>query len=132
MTTAGDPTGMTVLLVEDEPDVRLVVSMLLRRTGLTILQASDGREAIEVLDGHRDEVDVVLLDVLMPELTGPEALPHLRQLVPDLPVVFYSGYDRGEVATLLSEDPPYTSFLSKPADRDVLVGELRRAHTRRG
>lgn len=126
-----DGAGMTVLLVEDEPDVRLVVSMLLRRAGLTILQAGDGREAIEMLEANRDDVDVVLLDVLMPVMTGPEALPELRELAPDLPVVFYSGYDRGEVAAHLSEDPPYTSFLSKPADRDALVGELERAHATR-
>ncbi|MBW3658397.1 MAG: response regulator [Actinobacteria bacterium] len=129
--TASDRAGMTVLLVEDEPDVRLVVAMLLRRAGLTVLQAGDGREAIEVLEAERDAVDVVLLDVLMPVMTGPEALPVLRELVPDLPVVFYSGYDRGEVAPLLSEDPPYTSFLSKPADQDTLLAELDRAHAGR-
>lgn len=126
---SADP--LTVLIVEDEPDVRLVLALLLRRDGITVLEAGDGQEACEVLGAHRDEVDVVLLDVLMPVLTGPEALPRLRELVPDLPVVFYSGYDRGEVATHLSTEPPYTSFLPKPAERDELVAELERAHAAR-
>lgn len=123
----------TVLVVDDEPDVRLVLSLLLRRSGFDVLQAVDGREAGEVLAEHRDDVDVVLMDVMMPVMTGPEALPQLRELVPDLPIVFHSGYDRGEVAAHLSQEPPYTSFVPKPAERAVLVGELTRARkSRRG
>lgn len=121
----------TVLVVDDEPDVRLVLSLLLRRSGFEVLEAVDGRQAGEVLGEHRDRVDVVLMDVMMPVMTGPEALPHLRALVPDLPVVFHSGYDRGEVAAHLSEAPPYTSFVPKPAERQVLVDELTRARTSR-
>lgn len=125
--TADGVDAMSVLLVEDEPDVRLVVAMLLRRSGLTVFEAGEGEEAVAVLAANRDEIDVVLLDVLMPVVTGPEALPRLRALVPDLPVVFYSGYDRGEVATLLSDEPPYTSFVAKPAERHELLAELERA-----
>lgn len=121
----------TVLVVDDEPDVRLVLALLLRRSGFEVLEAADGRQASEVLAEHRDRVDVVLMDVMMPVMTGPEALPHLRGLVPDLPVVFHSGYDRGEVAAHLSGGPPYTSFVPKPAERQVLVDELTRARTSR-
>jgi CheY-like chemotaxis protein len=134
MSSAGarpDAASLTVLVVEDEPDVRTVLRILLGRAGFEVLEARDGRHATEVLAEHVDAVDVVLLDVMMPEMTGPEALPLLRQLVPDLPVVFYSGYDQGEVAAHLSSGPPYTSFLPKPSDRPVLVEELRRAAGRR-
>lgn len=132
--TAATPAldGLTVLLVEDEPDVRLVLSLLLRRAGFEVLQAPDGAEAIDVLAADPGAVDVVLMDVMMPVLTGPEALPRLRELVPDLPVVFHSGYDRGEVAAHLSDGVPYTSFVPKPAEKQVLVDELREGAARRG
>lgn len=133
MSGGGGAGGLpTVLVVEDEPDVRLVVSMLLQRSGLTVFEAGDGQHATEVLEQHRDEIDVVLLDVLMPVLTGPETLPRLRALVPDLPVVFFSGYDRGEVAAHLSSTAPYTSFVAKPAEHEALLEELQRAHRLRG
>ncbi|MBW3619762.1 MAG: response regulator [Actinobacteria bacterium] len=118
---------ITVLHVEDEPDVRLVVSMVLRRAGFDVLEAVDGQQATAVLRDHLDTVDVVLMDVMMPVMTGPEALPVLRQLAPDLPVVFHSGYDRGQVAAHLSEGRPYTSFVPKPAENRALVEELNRA-----
>lgn len=126
MSSSGVGT-ITVLHVEDEPDVRLVVSLLLRRAGFDVVEAGDGREAGEVLRENLDTVDVVLMDVMMPVMTGTEALPVLRELAPDLPVVFHSGYDRGQVAAHLSDGTPYTSFVPKPAEKQALVDELNRA-----
>lgn len=123
----GAEEALTVLLVEDEPDVRFVLGLLLRRAGFRTAEAGHGREAVEVLRSAVGDIDVALIDVMMPVMTGPEALPMLRELDPNLPVVFHSGYDRGEVAQHLSEAVPFTSFLPKPAERDTLVGELRRA-----
>lgn len=120
----------TVLLVDDEPDVRLVTGLLLRRAGYTVVEADTGRAALDVIR-EGAVVDVVLLDVMMPEMTGPEALPELRQLDPTLPVVFYSGFDPGEVADELGDASAYTSFLPKPSENPVLVAELDRARTSR-
>jgi two-component system, cell cycle sensor histidine kinase and response regulator CckA len=125
-------TTSTVLVTDDDLGVRTLVSFVLERAGFRVLQAGNGREAIDVVRARGDEVDAVLLDVMMPEMNGPEALPRLRDVHPDLPVVFYSGFDRNEVADHLVAPSAYTSFVPKPCDNAELVAELRRAvETRR-
>jgi two-component system, cell cycle sensor histidine kinase and response regulator CckA len=121
------PSTSTVLVTDDDLGVRTLVSFVLERAGFRVLQASSGREAVDVVRERGGEVDAVLLDVMMPEMNGPEALPHLRDAHPDLPVVFYSGFDRNEVADHLVAPSAYTSFVPKPCDNAELVSELRRA-----
>jgi two-component system, cell cycle sensor histidine kinase and response regulator CckA len=121
------PSGSTVLLTDDDLGVRTLIGFVLERAGFRVLQAGTGREALDVVRQRGQEVDAVLLDVMMPEMNGPEALPHLRNERPDLPVVFFSGFDRNQVADHLLAPSAYTSFVPKPCDNDELVAELRRA-----
>jgi CheY-like chemotaxis protein len=121
------PRGSTVLITDDDLGVRTLISFVLERAGFRVLQAANGREALEVVRDRGAEVDAVLLDVRMPVMNGPEALPRLRDAHPDLPVVFFSGFDRNEVADHLVAPSAYTSFVPKPCDNDELVAELQRA-----
>lgn len=115
----------TVLIVEDEADVRQVVGLLLRRDGYRVLEAADGEEALVVLDAEPD-VDLILLDVMMPRMTGPEAFPAIRERSPGMPVVFFSGYDRTEIAPLLQSSGAFTEFVGKPFSNRELLAVIRR------
>lgn len=115
----------TVLIVDDERDVRTVARIMLERAGFNVVEAGNGREAVESLRAGPGAVDVVLLDVMMPEMGGREALPALREVVPTLPVVFFSGYN--EVASELEAEGPHTSFIAKPFSKSDLIAEIERA-----
>ena len=80
-----------VLLVDDEPFIRDVVSLALRRVGFAVLTAASGGEAVEVFRSHRGDVDVVLLDMVMPGLDGPATLAELEQVSPDVRCCLMSG-----------------------------------------
>jgi signal transduction histidine kinase/ActR/RegA family two-component response regulator len=82
----------TVLLVDDQREVREVTSSILDRLGYTAITAEDGVAALTLLDQHREAVRLVLLDVRMPRMDGVETLRRLRRLAPALPVVIVSGF----------------------------------------
>ena len=122
-----EPSAATVLVVDDDDMVRQVTSLLLRSQGYQVLEATNGREAVDRVAGQTDAIDAVLLDVMMPVMTGHEAFPLLRESVPDLPIVFFSGYDQSEVAVHLAEPGAYTSFVPKPFQNEALFDEIARA-----
>jgi two-component system, cell cycle sensor histidine kinase and response regulator CckA len=119
--------GTTVLVTDDDVGVRTLISFVLERAGSTVVQAGTGREAVDVVRDRCEDIDAVLLDVMMPEMNGPEALPEMRGECPGLPVVFFSGFDRNEVADHLVDPPAYTSFVPKPCENDALIAEMQRA-----
>ncbi len=129
--TNGAGRETTLLVVDDEPDVRMVVRVIAHRSGYHVLEAANGRDAVEVLAQRREGIDAVILDVTMPVMTGHEALPRLRALVPDLPVLLISGYDRSEVAQHLSDPAAQTEFLPKPFTKQELLDAISRAVTAR-
>lgn len=130
MTGPGRDT--TILVVDDEADVRTIVRLIARRQGYQTVEAANGQEAVDVLTEGTQAIDAVVLDVTMPVMTGHEALPRLRELDPDVPVVLISGYDRSEVAQHLSDPAPHTEFLPKPFTKQQLLSALSRAVTARG
>jgi CheY-like chemotaxis protein len=81
----------TVLVVEDEPAIRRMLDLVLRNYGFVVLQAAGGGEAIELFERRRGEVDVVLLDVQMPQIDGPQTLAALRALDARVRAVFMTG-----------------------------------------
>ena len=89
--------GGTVLLIEDEEQVRNMAKMMLTRLGYTVLEAKDGVEAVEIFQQHQDEIRCVLSDLTMPRMDGWETLAALRKLSPDIPVILSSGYDEAQV-----------------------------------
>src|SRR5262249_13401631 len=90
---AADDTGQgTILLVEDEKDLRHLNARGLSSRGYTVLQAGNGVEAIDVLEQHDGKIDLVVSDVVMPEMDGPALLKRLRKRKPELKIIFVSGY----------------------------------------
>ena len=126
-TGTGTISDATVLVVDDDDGVRTLVTVLLQRAGYTVWQATTGREAFEAIREHGGQLDAILLDVMMPEMDGHEALPALRGVEPEMPVVFFSGFDQTEVAEHLTASEVYTSFLPKPFENVDLLEEVRRA-----
>lgn len=82
----------TILLAEDEPAVRALVQRVLTNAGYRVLPAADGREAATLWRAHANEVDMILTDVVMPQLGGGGLVNELLLSKPDLRVLFMSGY----------------------------------------
>ena len=110
----------TVLVVEDEPQVRRMAARALAEAGHRVLEAGDGREAISVLARAGQGVDLVLTDVAMPGMSGRELADRLRQARPDVRVIFMSGYADDEIVRrgLLEPEQP---FIQKPFTPEVLI-----------
>ena len=109
-----DLTGSaSILLVEDEEAVRAFAARALASRGYTVHEASCGTEALEVLEAAGGEVDLVVSDVVMPEMDGPSLLRELRKTKPDLKIIFVSGYAEEAFEKNLPENEKF-SFLPKP------------------
>ncbi len=113
---AKDLTGnATILLVEDEDAVRAFGSRALISRGYEVHEASSGVEALEVMEDYGDEIDLVVSDVVMPEMDGPTLLGELRKTHPDLKFIFVSGYAEEAFAkNLPQEERDKFGFLPKP------------------
>ena len=110
----GDLTGSaTVLLVEDEEAVRSFASRALSTRGYKVLEAGSGVEALEVMERVKGKIDLVVSDVVMPEMDGPTLLRHLRERNPDIRIVFMSGYAEEAFRKNLGPDEDFV-FLPKP------------------
>lgn len=121
----------TVLVVEDEEGVREVVGRMVERLGFEVITAGDGVAALAALDRHQGSVAAVLLDLSMPRMGGQEALVHLRERRPELPVILMSGYTEQEVAAkLLDGTTGAVAFLQKPFLPEDLTSVLRHISVR--
>jgi CheY-like chemotaxis protein len=117
------PSGGTILLIEDADTVRTLVTLVLTRGGYRVLSASASSDALALFDGHRDGIDLVITDVVMPGMTGPELVGRLRASRPALPVLFISGYT--DVPIPVRAGDPNTAFLGKPFQPPALVTKVR-------
>ncbi|MGO4705781.1 cell cycle histidine kinase CckA [Microvirga sp. 2MCAF38] len=118
---AADMTGQgIILLVEDEDPVRAVNARALSARGYTVLEAASGVEALQIMDERGVPVDLVVSDVVMPEMDGPTLLGELRKRYPDLKVIFVSGYAEDAFKKNLPEGEEF-NFLPKPFSLRQLV-----------
>ncbi|MBF9233449.1 cell cycle histidine kinase CckA [Microvirga alba] len=118
---AADMTGQgTILLVEDEDPVRAVNARALSARGYTVLEAASGIEALQIIEERGAPVDLVVSDVVMPEMDGPTLLGELRKLYPDLKVIFVSGYAEDAFRKNLPDGEEF-NFLPKPFSLRQLV-----------
>ena len=107
--------GYTALVAEDEPDLLLLVSSMLERLGMRVLAASNGDEALVLLDDNLDGVDILLTDVVMPELNGVKLAELVNALSPNIKTIFMSGYPaNGDMAPVGMPDG--ATFVAKPVD----------------
>jgi PAS domain S-box-containing protein len=120
----------TVLLVEDDVDVRALTRLMLVSRGYKVLEASDGREALSVAEQTDEPIHLLLTDVVMPNMGGVELAEQFARLHPQIPIVFMSGYTNNDLAeeTIAAEN---LNFLQKPVDSDVLAEKLREVLDRR-
>lgn len=127
---AADMTGQgTILLVEDEDPVRAVNARALSARGYTVLEAASGIEALEIIQERGAPVDLVVSDVVMPEMDGPTLLGELRKLYPDLKVIFVSGYAEEAFRKNLPEGEEF-NFLPKPFSLRQLVETVKQVIAR--
>ena len=116
----------TVLLVEDEPGVRGLAKRVLTQRGYRVLEAGDGAIALRIAAAHVGEIDLVLSDVEMPNLGGRGMVEELKELSPDMRVLFMSGYPKEEVFPEPAR-ARRTPYLQKPFTAEALCNEVRSA-----
>jgi two-component system, cell cycle sensor histidine kinase and response regulator CckA len=121
-----DLTGEgTILLVEDEEGLRALNARGLTSRGYTVLEAGNGVEAIDVLEKIDGRVDLVVSDVVMPEMDGPTLLRELRSRDPSLKIIFVSGYAEDAFQKHLPADGQQFAFLAKPFTLKQLVAAVK-------
>ena len=114
----------TLLLVEDETTVRRLAHRILTRQGYTVLEAENGIDALRVCEEHVGDIDLVVTDVVMPEMGGGELAEKLKEVRPGTPVLMVSGYAEDAVLRHgIAESQAW--FLEKPFTPDALVRKVR-------
>jgi two-component system, cell cycle sensor histidine kinase and response regulator CckA len=130
MRAAADLTGHgTILLVEDEEGLRTLNARGLASRGYTVVEAANGVEAIGALERHGGNVDLVVSDVMMPEMDGPTLFKELRKRHPDIKIIFVSGYAEDAFQKSLP-DPKRYDFLPKPFTLRQLVAQVKETMSR--
>ncbi len=119
--TAGG--GEVILLAEDEPAIRTLMTRMLVSRGFRVLAAQDGEEAVSIAERHRGPIALFVSDVVMPRLGGVDAAKRLRQQRPGLPVLFMSGYTA--TAAIQEGEMADAGFLAKPFTPDELGHRVR-------
>ena len=116
----------TILLVEDEEAVRSLASLILRRHGYTVLEASGGGDALLICEQHTERIHLLLTDVVLPRMSGRQVVERLRHIRPDLKVLYMSGYTSNAVIRhgVIGAD---VAFLQKPFTPTTLAHAVRQA-----
>jgi signal transduction histidine kinase len=112
----------TILVCEDEDKLRRLMTRLLEQRGFEVIEATNGREAVERFEAARDRIQAVLLDVTMPELDGIGALERMREIEPCVPALLMSGLVEVDLSAL---DPQRTAYLAKPYDLEEVARTIR-------
>jgi PAS domain S-box-containing protein len=119
-----EPTGGTILVVEDEIVTRRMVSEMLKRLGYTVLEAEDGLQGLEMFNQHRESIRCILSDIVMPRMNGWEMIAAIREQSPEIPIILCSGYNEAQMMEHELSDQPH-AFLEKP----FLFSKLKEALT---
>jgi DNA-binding NtrC family response regulator len=116
--------GGKILVVDDEPDIRALLAECLEEAGFETREAKDGAEAVTAVQAERPAV--ILLDVIMPRQSGMDALPELKRIAPDVPVIMCTAYMDVPTAVRAMQLGAY-DYLTKPFDPELLLLTVRRA-----
>jgi CheY-like chemotaxis protein len=125
---AATPAGIingpeTILLVDDEPYILDIGVKMLQKIGYTVLKASCGKEAVQIFDKFQQQIDLVILDMVMPDLGGGEVFDRLRSIRPDIKVLLASGYSMSDAAVII--DRGCNGFIQKPFGMHKLSHAIR-------
>lgn len=117
----------TILVAEDQPDLRWMICQFLQELGYSVLEAKDGADALALAEHYSGVIDVLLTDVVMPHVRGPEVWRRLSAQRPDLKVIFMSGYTEGNLSPDLTEQPGLVAaaILQKPFELNHLAVKIR-------
>ena len=115
----------TILVVEDEEGVRKLVSAVLNNGGYTVIEAANGLAALSIYEKNSHKIDLVLTDVVMPQMNGFELGLKIAEKNPDLQVLYMSGYRDSPIDSAPGEPPK--AFLNKPFTPDILLAKVREA-----
>jgi two-component system, cell cycle sensor histidine kinase and response regulator CckA len=127
--TAADLTGRgTILLVEDEEELRALNARGLKSRGYTVIEAGNGVEALGELERQGGHVDIVVSDVVMPEMDGPTLMKELKKRKPDIKIIFVSGYAEDAFDKTLPDHKQF-NFLAKPFTLKQLVTVVKETMT---
>ena len=120
-------TGMeTILVAEDQPDLRWMICQFLQKLGYSVLEAKDGGDALALAEQYKGTIDVLLTDIVMPHVRGSEVARRLSASRPDTKVIFMSGYTEGEFGAASGETrSPGTMLLQKPFQLNALALTIR-------
>ena len=118
------PAHGTILLVEDEEGVRSVLSELLGGLGYTVLEAGNGVEAVRIATSHVGAIDLVVTDMVMPEMSGQELGRSLAKLRPDLRILYMSAY-ASKIYSPSALADALADYISKPFDLEDFVIKVR-------
>jgi len=115
-----------ILVVEDEPAVRQIVTELLERQGYSVITAVNGEDALRLIENNEiaSEVDLLLTDIVMPRLTGTALADKVKSRFPQMKIVFMSGYADESLANSGTMEPG-TTFIQKPFTMDILARKIR-------
>jgi CheY-like chemotaxis protein len=116
--------GPRILVVDDEPHVRLIIRRLLDQEGYRVFEAGDGLQALQMVRAGPDRLDLVVSDLAMPKLNGIQLVQILSMETPELPFVLISGYATGELAKFGIVAP--CGVLEKPLVVDKFLAEVKR------
>ena len=115
----------TLLLVDDDSQLLVVCGSMLRSLGFEVIAVPSGAEAIEAVQRHAAHLRAVLLDLMMPIMSGHETLKNLRSLARELPVIMFTGYSE-EFVRKETKGHPYEGFIQKPLSLENLSAEIGR------
>jgi CheY-like chemotaxis protein len=116
----------TVLVVEDEDALRVAVSRILRKRGFSVVEASDGRTGLDLFLANEREIDVVLLDLTLPGMTGRDVFEELRRVRLDVKVIITTAYSQDSALKAMGGQQPWL-YVRKPYQLSELVDLLRKA-----
>jgi PAS domain S-box-containing protein len=116
---------LTMLLIDDEEVVRDMVGEVLEQEGVKVLRAEDGTRGVALFRDQRQNIDLVLLDLSMPGISGEETFRRLREIDPGVPVILSSGYDHDEARGRFGKGTP-AGFIQKPYRPEELMAEIGR------
>ncbi len=116
--------GETILIAEDEPQVREIITHLLQKSGYKIIEAENGEDAVRKFENNRGRVSLVLLDVIMPVRNGREAYEEINGIEPGIKTIFMSGYTDDIISRNGILDEAF-DFISKPIDPGTLMRKIR-------
>lgn len=115
-----------ILVVDDEPDVRKSVRLILTKAGYEVVEAEDGEKGIKAIKDNALSLNTIICDIQMPKINGMEAIAYFRSQFPSVPVIVLTGHPNLEGATNLFKQG-VVDYIVKPADPEKLTAAVKKA-----